>query len=229
MTSHEHASIPASRRGSAGFRAGRVALCLALVSGSAGLAPAVHAQSGEALYATCTTCHGSDGAGNPALGAPAIAGQLESYVARQLHYFRDGMRGAGEGDQYGAQMVPFAAQLADDAAVAAVAAYVAAMTPVAASDLASGDARRGASLYNGNCGACHGGSAEGNEALQAPRLAGLDAAYLRRQFAHYADGVRGTHTDDRPVRQMAMMARTLGDDVALEDVISHIHSLEVQP
>ncbi len=201
---------------------GRAAIALvSLVLG--GIA---NAQDGEVLYATCATCHGADGAGNVALGAPAIAGQLESYLVRQLSHFRAGIRGAAEGDQYGAQMAPFATQLADDAAVAAVAAYVAALKPAASDDTISGDTRKGASLYNGNCGACHGGSGEGNESLNAPRLAGLGSTYLKRQFANYGSGIRGAHADDRLGRQMAMMAKTLPDETALNDVIAYIQSLE---
>ena len=183
------------------------------------------AQDGQALFATCVACHGADGAGNTALGAPAIAGQQESYLQRQLEHFRSGARGAADGDSYGAQMVPFAMQLADDAAVAAVAAYATSLPVVSAATVDVGDARRGANLYNGNCGACHGGSAEGNEALNSPRLAGLDASYLKRQYENFASGLRGAHPDDRLGRQMAMMAKTLPDEAAIDDVIAHIVGL----
>ena len=184
------------------------------------------AQDGQALFATCVACHGANGAGNTALGAPAIAGQQESYLQRQLEHFRSGARGAADGDSYGAQMVPFAMQLADDAAVSAVAAYAASLPAVGAAAVDAGDARRGANLYNGNCGACHGGSAEGNEALNSPRLAGLDASYLKRQYENFASGLRGAHPDDRLGRQMAMMAKTLpDDDAAIDDVIAHIVGL----
>lgn len=218
-----------SLRGSRGRRLPGMALILAVTGGGAAIAQEADTESGKALFTPCVACHGADGAGNATLGAPAIAGQLPSYIARQLHNFRGGLRGAQDGDPYGAQMVPFASQLADDAAIDAVAAYVAALPVVASKEPTSGDARRGASLYNGNCGACHGGDAEGNEALKAPRLAGLGSAYLKRQFAAYASGIRGTHAEDRPGRQMAMMAGTLGDEAALEDVITYIATLEVTP
>ena len=205
-----------------------VALVFVFLASRAVVAQETGAQvAGEALYAPCAACHGAEGSGNAALGAPALAGQLEAYLARQLHNFRSGYRG-GDGDSYGAQMTPFASQLEDDAAVEAVAAYIAALPPVASTDSASGDARRGASLYNGNCGACHGGRAEGNEALKAPRLAGLGSAYLKRQFTAYADGLRGSHPEDRPGRQMAMMAKTLAADGDLEDVVTYIQTLEIQ-
>ena len=190
------------------------------------LSGAAFAQEGDTLYAACIACHGADGAGNTDLGAPSIAGQLESYLVRQLQHFRSGLRGADNPDQYALQMAPFANQLVDEAAVAAVSAYVAALPPKPVQERASGDVRSGASLYNGNCGACHGGSGEGNEALNAPRLAGLDGAYLKRQYAAYASGQRGATAEDRYGRQMAMMANTLADDAALNDVIAYIHTLD---
>ena len=87
---------------------------------------------------------------------------------------------------------------------------------------ARGNLHNGNNLYHGKCGACHGGAAEGNPALKAPRLAGLDAAYIKRQFAHFRDGVRGTDPQDVPGRQMAMMAKTLPTERDLDDVIAFI-------
>ena len=116
-----------------------------------------------------------------------------------------------------------AATLADDAAVAKVATYVATLPKTLSAAPGRGDLRNGNNLYHGKCGACHGGAAEGNPALKAPRLAGLDAAYIKRQFAHFRDGVRGTDPQDVPGRQMALMARTLPTERDLDDVIAFIH------
>src|SRR5262249_2578561 len=88
---------------------------------------------------------------------------------------------------------------------------------------ARGDLHNGNNLYHGKCGACHGSTAEGNPALKAPRLAGLDAAYIKRQFTHFRDGVRGTDPQDIPGRQMAMMAKQLPTERVLDDVIALIH------
>ncbi len=60
--------------------------------------------AGAGQYAVCTACHGPSGEGNPALNAPRIAGQDAWYIRRQLHAFRDGVRGKHEGDTFGAQM-----------------------------------------------------------------------------------------------------------------------------
>ncbi|HTR00601.1 MAG TPA: c-type cytochrome [Candidatus Acidoferrum sp.] len=62
---------------------------------------------------------------------------------------------------------------------------------------AQGDALRGATLVqqgDGNGGAaclsCHGSDGAGNDSLMAPRLAGLDATYLRSQLLAYQQGRR---------------------------------------
>ena len=87
---------------------------------------------------------------------------------------------------------------------------------------ARGDLHNGNNLYQGKCGACHGSAAEGNAALKSPRLTGLDAAYIKRQFAHFRDGVRGADPQDVTGRQMAMMAKTLTTERDLDDVIAFI-------
>src|SRR5512137_2085786 len=87
---------------------------------------ALGAADGKVSFTPCIACHGSRGAGNTALGAPAIAGQDAAYLQRQLQHFRAGRRGTHKSDTFGAQMRAIGAStLKDDAAVTAVAAYVA--------------------------------------------------------------------------------------------------------
>jgi cytochrome c oxidase subunit 2 len=181
------------------------------------------AADGKELFAQCVACHGSKGEGNATLNAPAIAGQDAAYLQRQLLNFRNRRRGADQSDALGAQMQAAAAALPDDAAVAKVASYVANLPKTVHASPAPGNLHNGNNLYQGKCGACHGGKAEGNPALQAPRLAGLDAAYIKRQFAHFRAGLRGTDPRDAPGRQMAMMAKTLPAERDLDDIIAFIH------
>ena len=61
---------------------------------------------GQALYATCASCHGANGEGNQALNAPAIAGQQDWYLTRQLKNYQEGIRGTHAKDVYGMQMRP---------------------------------------------------------------------------------------------------------------------------
>jgi len=181
------------------------------------------AADGEKLFAPCVACHGNKGEGKPTLNAPAIAGQDAVYIERQLRNFRSNHRGAHKSDTIGAQMRAMATTLADDAAVMKVAGYVASLPKTVIASPAKGDLHNGNNLYHGKCGACHGGAAEGNSSLKAPRLAGLDAAYIERQFVNFRDGVRGTDAQDIPGRQMAMMAKTLPGERDLDDVIAFIH------
>jgi cytochrome c oxidase subunit 2 len=184
-------------------------------------APSIAADNAS-LFAPCVACHGNKGEGNPALNAPAIAGQDAAYLERQLRNFRSDRRGTHPSDTFGAQMRALAKTLGDDAAVTKVASYVAGLPRTVSATPARGDLHNGKNLYNGNCGTCHGGTAEGNPALKSPRLAGLDAAYIKSQFAHFRDGLRGTNPQDVPGRQMAMMARTLPKERDLDDVVAFI-------
>ena len=186
-------------------------------------APCLPAAEGGRLFAPCVSCHGKQGEGNPALNAPAIAGQDAAYLERQLLNFRTDRRGTHKTDTLGAQMRALATTLPDAAAVTTVAKHIAGLPKSMVTTPARGDLHNGNNQYQGKCGSCHGTRAEGNAALKAPRLAGLDAAYIKRQFAHFRDGVRGTNPQDIPGRQMAMMSRTLATDRDLDDVIAFIH------
>ena len=197
---------------------------LVLVVGSSAFASG-DAVVGEQLYGSCVACHGAVGEGMTAMNSPALAGQNQAYLVRQLNNFKTGIRGADAGDTLGMQMRGMAAVLADDTAVANVAAYIAGLpVTTAAADTEGADMRNGENQYNGACGACHGGAAQGNPGLNAPRLAGLDSAYLKRQYQNFAAGIRGSHPDDRLGQQMKMMATMLGSEKDLDDVVVFIGS-----
>jgi cytochrome c553 len=86
-------------------------------------------KAGEALYATCSSCHGDDGAGNQDLGGPRIAGVDDWYLATELRKFRSGVRGTNPKDREGRLMRPMARGLADEDAVRNVVAYVETLKP----------------------------------------------------------------------------------------------------
>jgi len=87
------------------------------------------AQAGAALFATCSACHGDNGAGNPDLKAPRIAGVDDWYLAAELRKFKSGVRGTNPKDREGRLMRPMARTLADDDAVRNVVAYVETLKP----------------------------------------------------------------------------------------------------
>ena len=79
------------------------------------------------------------------------------------------------------------------------------------------------------CAACHGQQGEGMAALNAPKIAGQSAWYLKRQLQNYKSGARGAHADDVFGRQMAPMAATLVNDAAIDNVVAHIQTLPDNP
>lgn len=79
------------------------------------------------------------------------------------------------------------------------------------------------------CAACHGQQAEGNQAMNAPRLAGQEGWYLRRQMEAYQQGLRGTAQGDTYGAQMRPMALAVSDPTALENLIAYIGTLPDEP
>lgn len=79
---------------------------------------------GQTLYASCGACHGSQGEGNKLMNAPALAGQSDWYLVRQLDKYRVGARGYDPADTAGQQMKAAAMMLTAEEDVRDVVAYI---------------------------------------------------------------------------------------------------------
>lgn len=185
------------------------------------------AQKGKSLYMTCSTCHGQNGEGMVALGAPALAGQEAYYLKRQLNNFRTNKRGSHEKDAYGAQMQPMA-KILDSQGIEDVTAYILTL-PVAKNDATiEGNVENGHNYYNMICGACHGPGAKGIESLGSPKLTGLQDWYIQRQLNNFRDSIRGTTAKDSLGAQMLTIAAGIPDDQTVKDLATYIHSLQAE-
>ncbi len=191
---------------------------------SSGLRAEVDLVRGERLYATCAACHGAAAEGNQALQAPRLNHLREVYLIAQLEKFRSGLRGGAGSASPAQQMAPMAASLPDAQALVDVSAYIASLSSETGPATVEGDATLGADYYNQFCGACHGASADGNVALNSPRLAGSDDWYLLSQLHAFREGTRGAAPGDRTGRQMRAMAAVLPSEQALADVVAFIRS-----
>jgi cytochrome c oxidase subunit 2 len=180
--------------------------------------------AGQALYATCSTCHGAQAEGNKELNAPKLAGQAGWYLARQLHSFKAGVRGAHETDVYAKQMIPFASMLGDDTAIRNVVAYIGSLPDERPAASVMGNPDRGKTLYT-TCVSCHGASGQGIWSTNAPRLANMSDWYMARQLTNFREGIRGGHKQDFHGAQMASMSKVLSDDQAINDLLDYIHTL----
>lgn len=174
-------------------------------------------------YGFCTTCHGADGNGNPAIRAPKIAGIEPWYLKRQFEQFRAGARGTHESDIPGMEMRPVAEQM-DDATIDAVAAYVRTFDARPAPHTVTGNAKQGQKLYEA-CVACHGAKAQGRSELQAPALVGQSDWYLVTQLERFQSGARGAAPTDTQGAQMRAAASALPDGAAITDVVAYINTL----
>ncbi len=84
-----------------------------------------NAEAGQATFtAVCIACHGPDGKGNIAVGAPPIAQQADWYLVTQLKKFKSGMRGVNPDDTTGTQMRAMSLTLQDTTAMHDVVAYI---------------------------------------------------------------------------------------------------------
>lgn len=173
---------------------------------------AIALQPGPSGRPACAACHGADGAGQPDVGIPRLAGLHASYMADQLGHFATGVRA-------NAIMAPYAASLSADER-RAVAEYFAALPipapvdpipePVAKLDrgmalFQRGDARTGLIA----CTQCHGPNGVGVGSF-TPRLAGQSGPYIAEQLHNWHAGdVR----DPRGAYMRAIAARLPPTDI----------------
>jgi cytochrome c oxidase subunit 2 len=78
------------------------------------------------------------------------------------------------------------------------------------------------------CTTCHGSDGRGNEAIQAPILAGMEDWYLVRQLENYRGNIRGSHPSDERGIAMQAMAKNLSDE-SISDLVQWIKTWEYSP
>lgn len=184
-----------------------------------------NAAKGKANYVVCVTCHGAQGEGKKVLNAPALVGQQDWYLIRQLKNYKAGIRGTHTKDIYGMQMRPMSMTLARPQDIANVVAYIQTLKAKPQKATIKGDVKKGKMKYM-LCTTCHGAKAEGKKALNAPALVNLQDWYMVRQLQNYKSGVRGTHAKDVYGKQMRPMSMTLATQKDIINVVAYIKSLK---
>jgi cytochrome c oxidase subunit 2 len=71
------------------------------------------------------------------------------------------------------------------------------------------------------CTVCHGAEGNGNLAINAPKIAGIEPWYLKRQLQQFRAGARGTKSSDLPGMEMQPVGMQL-DDPTIEKVAAYI-------
>jgi cytochrome c553 len=73
----------------------------------------------------------------------------------------------------------------------------------------------------GFCTVCHGAQGNGNPAIRAPKIAGIEPWYLKRQLEHFRSQLRGTQQADVSGMEMQPVALQL-DDKAIDAVAAYV-------
>ncbi|VUD61980.1 Cytochrome c4 [Thalassocella blandensis] len=198
----------------------------------------------------CTVCHGTQFKGDFATGAPNLTGLPDWYLTKQLTAFKNKSRGAHANDLSGHEMRAAAESLDDATILLAVdtitripyidsmptthwqrLAFKAAQDDVKhtnkESQTLTPSINNGKKLY-ATCAACHGNQAEGNPALKAPPLTGLNRWYMAKQLLHFKQGIRGNQSNDPASMQMKAAASILKSNQDIVDVVTYINALNQQ-
>ena len=174
--------------------------------------------------AACAACHMPDGAGQPEVGIPRLAGLTATYILDQLTFFAEGSRA-------NPAMQPFAKMLTSEQR-RQVAAYFGSLPVPAESDLASHRAsvlKTGKRLFQDGdfqtgllgCANCHGPGGQGVGNF-VPRLAGQSTAYVAEQLNGWKTGglrdpdgafmrAEASHLSDGDIAAVAAFVESLPD------------------
>lgn len=76
------------------------------------------------------------------------------------------------------------------------------------------------------CLLCHGSGDNGNYAIRAPKVSGVEPWYLRRQLENFAAGIRGTPAGDAPGHEMAPVASRLREEGQLDAAVAFLATLD---
>jgi cytochrome c553 len=193
-----------------------LSLATAMISGVA--VAGGDAAAGKAKTAVCSGCHMADGNSvNPMW--PKLAGQHESYIAKQLADFKAGLR-------TDPAMAPMAMALTEED-MANLGAYYASQTlkggeadaaqvEVGKEIFMSGNAATGVAA----CSSCHAPNGVGNPAAKFPAVAGQHADYTAKQLKDFRAG--GRANDAGKMMQNVAAGMT---DAEIAAVASYIQGL----
>jgi cytochrome c oxidase subunit 2 len=201
-----------------------LSLLLSLLLGLAFSAAADPARTPDGLE-YCTVCHGSQLMGNINIRAPRLSDLPDWYIDKQLLAFKQGWRGNHAQDIAGIEMRPMVSELAD-AKLKQAASWASQTESPRPVPTFTADAKAGERVYQ-TCLTCHGMKAQGNPALNAPALVGLNDWYLVTQLKHFRDGIRGNHPDDIQGAQMRAAMNLIKDEQDFVNVAAYINELGI--
>ena len=174
-------------------------------------------QNGGESVSACAACHGARGEGHTQSGYPALAGQPEAYLAKQMQDYRSGLRASQV-------MEPIARQISPSQA-GSINAYIATLPAPASISAGASDLGRQLALVGKwdvsapPCDKCHGTKGRGI-APHFPALAGQHSAYL-------VDSLEAFRSEARRNDPLGLM-RKVAKELTHEEVAAAAHYYQAQ-
>ncbi len=197
----------------------KMVLALALLSTFAVYA-AIENLPGQEKSVVCAACHGPNGVSANSEW-PSLAGQHASYLAKQLHDFKQ------HTNREAATMTPMVTHL-NQQDIADIAIFYASL-PIPKNSVAKKYISRGEQLYRGGdfskhitaCIACHGPKGTGNAEAGFPVLSGQHANYSIQQLQAFKDNKR--KNDLNSIMRDISKRMSRADIEAVANYVSGLH------
>jgi cytochrome c553 len=182
------------------------------------LSPALNLENAKRINRSCALCHGNYGQGTPGTLSPRLAGLPAEYLAKELRYYRDGIR------TYDPMVVASSIDSMTDKDIDDISEYLAGVNlrnlnlPEIPA-YTRGDKARGQSLFQDDCKQCHRRTGLGKPHKGIPPVAGQYGSYLFGQMKRFQKKER-YHDDDPDDETFDAF-----DDTQLDDLVTYLTSL----
>ncbi|MEA3274726.1 MAG: c-type cytochrome [Pseudomonadota bacterium] len=165
-------------------------LCLA-----PGLSSALDIENAKKINKSCALCHGVYGQGTPGTLSPRLAGLPEEYLAKELKYYRDGVR------NYPPMVVASSIAGMTDEDIDDISEYLAGvnlrnLNLPEIPEYPNGKEDEGREVFLDECKSCHRRSGLGKPKKGIPPVAGQYGSYLFGQMKKFQ--AKDRHHDDDP-------------------------------
>jgi len=159
-----------------------------------GLSQALDIENAKRINRSCALCHGIYGQGTPGTMSPRLAGMPKEYLAKELAYYRDGVR------EYAPMVVASSIANMSDKDINDISDYLSGidlhnLDLPKIPEYKNGDPAVGEEMYEDECKFCHRSDGEGKPDKGIPPLAGQYGSYLFSQMKKFQYKAR-YHDDD---------------------------------
>jgi len=160
-----------------------------------GISLALNIENAKRINRSCALCHGIYGQGTPGTLSPRLAGMPKDYLAKELKYYRDGVR------EYAPMVVASSVKSMTDEDIEDISDYLSGidlhnLDLPKIPDYPNGSVAEGEEMYTDECKFCHKRTGVGKPKKGIPPLAGQYGSYLFNQLKKFQ--AKDRHHDDDP-------------------------------